>query len=50
MCDTSPEEIRILAKVPMMIANKYSSYTINGFNFYIELYVKVDLFRIAVLL
>jgi hypothetical protein len=38
MCETSPEEIRILAKAPMTIANKYSSYTINGFNFHTQLY------------
>jgi hypothetical protein len=38
MCETSPEEIKILAKAPMTIANKYNSYTINGFNFHTQLY------------
>jgi hypothetical protein len=38
MCETSPEEIKILAKAPMTIAYKYSSYNINGFNFHTQSY------------
>ncbi|XP_039776614.1 uncharacterized protein LOC120644118 [Panicum virgatum] len=37
-CEEEPEEIKILAKAPMMSAHKYSSYTINGFNFHTESY------------
>jgi hypothetical protein len=38
MCETSPEEIKILAKAPMTIAYKYSSYNINGLNFHTQSY------------
>jgi hypothetical protein len=38
MFETTPEEIKILAKAPMTIANKYSSYNINGFNFHTQSY------------
>ena len=32
------DEIKILAKGPMMLARKYSSYSINGFDFHTEQY------------
>lgn len=38
MCEEVPDEIEILAKVPIMSAQKYSSYTINGFDFHTEAY------------
>jgi hypothetical protein len=38
MYETTPVEIKILAKAPMTIAHKYTSYTINGFNFHTESY------------
>lgn len=38
MCETAPDEIKILAKSPMIVAQKYSSYTINGFNFHTKSY------------
>uniref|UniRef100_I1PJB6 Transposase Tnp1/En/Spm-like domain-containing protein n=1 Tax=Oryza glaberrima TaxID=4538 RepID=I1PJB6_ORYGL len=38
MGDDEPEEIKILAKEPIMAANKYNSYTINGFNFHTQSY------------
>ena len=38
MCEDAPKEIQILAKAPMMIARKYSSYTMNGLDFHIESY------------
>ena len=39
MCDEAQlEEIRILAKGPMMTAHKYNSYTVNGFNFHTQAY------------
>ena len=38
MCEDAPKEIQILAKAPMMIARKYSSYTMNGFDFHTESY------------
>ena len=34
MCEEAPNEINILAKMPMMAAQKYSSYRINGFDFH----------------
>lgn len=37
-CEDVPDEIKILAKAPMMIAHKYSSYSINGFNFHTKSY------------
>lgn len=33
-----PMEIKILAEEPIMVAQKYSSYTINGFNFHTHSY------------
>jgi hypothetical protein len=36
MCDEVPDEIQILAKAPIMSAQKYSSYKINGFDFHTE--------------
>jgi hypothetical protein len=38
MCEDVSEEIKILAKGPMMIANQYNSYTINGLNFHTHSY------------
>ena len=38
MCETAPDEIKILAKAPMIVAQKYSRYTINGFNFHTKSY------------
>ena len=38
MSETAPDEIKILAKAPMIVAQKYSSYTINGFNFHTKSY------------
>ena len=38
LCEDAPKEIQILAKAPMMIARKYSSYTMNGFDFHTESY------------
>ena len=38
MSETTPDEIKILAKAPMIVAHKYSSYTINGFSFHTEYY------------
>ena len=37
-CEEASEEIKILAKGPMMIAHKYNSYSINGFNFRTQSY------------
>ena len=34
MCEEAPNEIKNLAKMPMMAARKYSSYRINGFDFH----------------
>jgi hypothetical protein len=36
--EEASDEIQILAKAPMMIARKYSSYTINGFDFHTKSY------------
>ena len=38
MCVEVPDEIQILAKVPIMSAQKYSSQRINGFDFHTESY------------
>jgi len=38
MGEEASDEIQILAKAPMMIARKYSSYTINGFDFHTKSY------------
>jgi hypothetical protein len=38
MSQEASEEIQILAKAPFMIAQKYSSYRINGFDFHTESY------------
>jgi len=38
ICEEVPDEIQILAKAPIMSAQKYSSYTINGFDFHTESY------------
>lgn len=35
-----PEEIKFLAKESFMVAQKYNSYTINGFNFHTHSYDK----------
>jgi len=37
-CVEAGDEIKILAKGPMMLARKYSSYSINGFDFHTEQY------------
>ncbi|XP_020407652.1 uncharacterized protein [Zea mays] len=37
-CEEASEEIKILAKGPMMIAHQYNSYSINGFNFRTQSY------------
>ena len=37
-CEEASDEIKILAKAPMMVAHKYNSYTINGFNFHTHSY------------
>jgi hypothetical protein len=37
-CEEVPDEIQILAKAPIMSAQKYSSYRINGFDFHTESY------------
>jgi len=50
MGEEAPDEIKFLAKGPMMFAHKYSSYNINGFNFHTLSYVRVNLFKIAGLL
>ena len=50
MSETTPDEIKILAKAPMIVAHKYSSYTINGFSFHTESYDEVDVFKIVGLL
>jgi len=50
MSETAPDEIKILAKAPMIVAHKYSSYTINGFSFHTESYDEVDVFKIVGLL
>ena len=47
MCETALDEIKILAKAPMIVAHKYSSYTINGFSFHTESYDEVDVFKIV---
>ena len=36
--EEASDEIQILAKAPMIVAQKYSSYTINGFNFHTKSY------------
>jgi hypothetical protein len=36
--EEASDEIQILAKAPMMTARKYSSYTINGFDFHTKSY------------
>jgi len=36
--EEATEEIKILAKGPMLIAHQYNSYTINGFNFHTQSY------------
>lgn len=36
--ETVQEEIKILAKEPILVAQKYSSYTINGYNFHTNSY------------
>jgi len=38
MCEKVPDEIEILAQAPITSAQKYSSYRINGFDFYAESY------------
>jgi hypothetical protein len=38
MSEEATDEIKILAKGPMMTAQKYSSYTINGLNFHTKSY------------
>ena len=38
MCEEAPDEIKILAKGPMLNARKYSSYSINGFCFHTKSY------------
>jgi hypothetical protein len=38
MCVEAPDEIQILAKAPLTLARKYSSYTINGFDFHTQTY------------
>ncbi|XP_025795594.1 uncharacterized protein LOC112875826 isoform X2 [Panicum hallii] len=38
MCEDASEEIKILAKRPMMMAHQYNSYTINGLNFHTQSY------------
>jgi hypothetical protein len=38
MCEDASEEIKILAKGPMLIAQQYNSYTINGVNFHTQSY------------
>ncbi|XP_020398568.1 uncharacterized protein [Zea mays] len=38
ICEEAPEEIKILAKGPMMIAHQYNSYTVNGFAFHTQSY------------
>jgi len=38
ICEEVPDEIQILAKALIMSAQKYSSYTINGFDFHTESY------------
>ena len=40
-CEEASDEIKILAKAPMMVAHKYNSYTINGFNFHTHSYDEV---------
>ena len=40
MCEEAPDEIKILAKGPMLNVCKYSSYSINGFCFHTEPYDK----------
>ena len=37
-CEEASEEIKILAKGPMMIAHQYNNYSINGFNFRTQSY------------
>jgi hypothetical protein len=37
-CKEASDEIKILAKTPMMVAYKYNSYTINRFNFHTHAY------------
>ena len=34
MCEEATNEIKIIAKMPMMVARKYNSYRINGFDFH----------------
>ena len=48
MCEEVPDEIQILAKAPIMSAQKYSSYTINGFDFHTESYDVGGLSKIVV--
>jgi nicotinic acid mononucleotide adenylyltransferase len=38
MCEEACDEIKKLAKDPMLIARQYNSYTINGFNFHTQSY------------
>ena len=38
MCEEATNEIKIIAKMPMMVARKYSSYRINGFDFHTDSY------------
>jgi hypothetical protein len=38
MCEEAPNEIKNLAKMPMMAARKYRSYRINRFNFHTDSY------------
>jgi hypothetical protein len=38
MGDEAPQEIKLLAKEPNMVALKYSSYAINGIDFHTQSY------------
>jgi hypothetical protein len=38
MCEEACDEIKILAKGPMLTAHQYNSYTIHGFNFHTQSY------------
>jgi hypothetical protein len=40
MCEEAPDEIKILAKGPMLNVCKYSSYSVNGFCFHTKSYDK----------
>lgn len=38
MCEETPNEIQILAKAQVIVAQEHSRHTINGFDFHIESY------------